>query len=294
MNVLSDQVSPVQEIIEPVNRYFHNPIAASIVQALKDTWVTPNQVTYVSVFVGLVSAYTFSLGTLQAFFFAGILLEVVLILDCVDGQLARAKKCSSDWGRLLDGIAGYIIYLAVLAGIMISLDKEHMILVLFGLITILRAIAYDYCKLTMVTMIQRGSDGNFQEILDTYSKISDNDSILLRVYFYYLQLQQLMFCGRFTSLGEFVGSGKEDYKHDLMSSSERKDYQQKASPLMIAWSWNGVDLPLFLLVLMSLFGVIERCLLPLVCFLALQFVLTIIYHQTQTQRLLNIGKVKSI
>ena len=294
MNVLSDQVSPVKEIIEPVNRYFHNPIAASIVQALKDTWVTPNQVTYVSVFVGLVSAYTFSLGTLQAFFFAGILLEVVLILDCVDGQLARAKKCSSDWGRLLDGIAGYIIYLAVLAGIMISLDKEHMTLALFGLITILRAIAYDYCKLTMITMIQKGSDGNFQEILDTYSKISDNDSILLKVYFYYLQLQRLMFCGRFTSLGEFVGSGKEDYKDDLMSSSERKDYQQKASPLMIAWSWNGVDLPLFLLVLMSLFGVIERCLLPLACFLTLQFVLTIIYHQTQTQRLLNIGKVKSI
>ena len=294
MNVSVDQVSPVKEIIEPVNRYFHNPIAASIVEALKGTWVTPNQVTYVSVFVGLVSAYTFSLGTLQAFFFAGILLEVVLILDCVDGQLARAKKCSSDWGRLLDGIAGYIIYLAVLAGIMIGLDKEHMTLALFGLITILRAIAYDYCKLTMITMIQKGSDGNFQEILDTYSKISDNDSILLRVYFYYLQLQRLMFCGRFTSLGEFVGSGREDYKGDLMSSSERKDYQQKASPLMIAWSWNGVDLPLFLLVLMSLFGVIERCLLPLACFLALQFVLTIIYHQTQTQRLLNIGKVKSI
>ena len=294
MNVLSDQVSPVKEIIEPVNRYFHNPIAASIVQALKDTWVTPNQVTYVSVFVGLVSAYTFSLGTLQAFFFAGILLEVVLILDCVDGQLARAKKCSSDWGRLLDGIAGYIIYLAVLAGIMIGLDKEHMTLALFGLITILRAIAYDYCKLTMVTMIQKGSDGNFQEILDTYSKISDNDSILLKVYFYYLQLQRLMFCGRFTSLGEFVGSGREDYKGDLMSSSERKDYQQKASPLMIAWSWNGVDLPLFLLVLMSLFGMVESCLFPLVCFLAFQFTLTMVYHRTQTQRLLNIGKVKSI
>jgi len=294
MNVSIDQVLPVNEIIEPVNRYLHNPIAATIVQVIKNTWVTPNQVTYISIFVGLVSAYIFSIGTVQAFFFAGILLEVVLILDCVDGQLARAKKCSSDWGRLLDGIAGYIIYLAVLAGIMISLDKEHMTLALFGLITILRAIAYDYCKLTMITMIQKGSDGNFQEILDTYSKISDNDSILLKVYFYYLQLQRLMFCGCFTSLGEFVGSGKEDYKYDLMSSSERKDYQQKASPLMIAWSWNGVDLPLFLLVLMSLFGVIERCLLPLVCFLALQFVLTIIYHQTQTQRLLNIGKVKSI
>ena len=183
MNLLSDQVSPVKEIIEPVNHYFHNPMAASIVKALKDTWVTPNQVTYVSVFVGLVSAYTFSLGTSKAFFFAGILLELVLILDCVDGQLARAKKCSSSWGRLLDGIAGYVIYLAILAGIMISLDEEHMILAFFGLITILRAIAYDYCKLTMITMIKKGVDGNFQEILGTYSKISDNGSIFLKVYF---------------------------------------------------------------------------------------------------------------
>jgi hypothetical protein len=134
----------------------------------------------------------------------------------------------------------------------------------------------------------RGADGNFQEILDTYSKVSDNDSILLRVYFYYLQLQRLMFCGRFTSLGEFVGSDKEDYKDDLMSFSERKDYQQKASPLMIAWSWNGVDLPLFLLVLMSLFGVMESYLFPLVCFLALQFVFIMIYHRIQNQKFLNI------
>ena len=54
MNVSLGQVSPVKEIIEPINRYFHNPIAASIVQILKDTWITPNQVTYVSIFVGLI------------------------------------------------------------------------------------------------------------------------------------------------------------------------------------------------------------------------------------------------
>ena len=68
MNVSIDQVLPVNEIIEPVNRYLHNPIAATIVQVIKNTWVTPNQVTYISIFVGLVSAYIFSIGTVQAFF----------------------------------------------------------------------------------------------------------------------------------------------------------------------------------------------------------------------------------
>ena len=80
MNVSTTQVSSVEEIIEPVNRYLHNPLAASIVQTLKNTRVTPNQVTYFSVFVGLVSAYIFSIGTLQAFFFAGI---KILIPGCI-------------------------------------------------------------------------------------------------------------------------------------------------------------------------------------------------------------------
>ena len=291
MNASIDQVLPVNEIIEPVNRYLHNPIAATIVQVIKNTWVTPNQVTYISIFVGLVSAYIFSIGTVQAFFFAGILLEVVLILDCVDGQLARAKECSSDWGRLLDGIAGYIIYLAVLTGVVVGFNQEYVTLAVFGLVTIFRGIAYDYCKLTMITMIEKGYDGSIKEISDTHSKISRNNSTLWKVYFYYLQLQRFIFCGRFIRLDKFSDYGKENSKDYLLSSTERKDYQKKIGPLMVAWSCNGVDLPLFLLVLMSLFGVMERCLLPLVCFLVLQFVLTIIYHQTQTQRLLNIGKV---
>ena len=282
MNVSTDQVSSVEEITEPVNRYLHNPLAAGFVQLLKGTSVTPNQVTYFSVFVGLVSAYTFSIGTLQAFFFAGILLEIVLILDCVDGQLARAKGCSSDLGRLLDGIAGYVIYLSVLTGVMIGIDKEHISLVVFGLITIMRGIAYDYCKLTIITTIQKGYDGSVKEILDTYLKISKNNSTLLKIYYYYLQLQRLIFCGYFTSLGKFVGSEKGNYNDCFLSSTERKNYQKKIRPLMVAWSWNGVDLPLFTLVLMSLFGVVESWLFPLVCFLVLQFIFIMVYHRTQT------------
>ena len=286
MNVSADQSPPVNEIIEPVNRYFHNPIAANIVKILKDTWVTPDQVTYVSIFIGLTSAYVFSSETTQSFFLAGILLELVLILDCVDGQLARAKRCASDWGRFLDGIAGYIIYLAVLVGVMTGLGKHYMALVVFGIITILRGLAYDYCKLTMITMIQKGYDGNHKEILDTYLKIIENSSAFLKVYFYYLQLQRLIFCGCFVSLGKFLKSNKKNYQDHILSSDQREDYRKKNRLLMVVWSWNGVDLPIFFLVLVSFFGVVEACLLPSACFLALQFVLTMIYHRAQTRRFL--------
>ncbi len=192
---MNDTDLTVNELIEPVNRYYHNSIAAQIVNVLKNTWVTPDQVTYTSIFIGLISAYVFSLGTPGSFLLAGITLELVLILDCVDGQLARVKKCASDWGRLLDGIAGYIIYLAVLGGIMIGLGKDYIVLVIFGSITILRGIAYDYCKLTFITLIQKGYDGSDKEILDTYLKISKKTSILLKIYFYYLQFLRFIFIG---------------------------------------------------------------------------------------------------
>ena len=287
---MNDADLSVNELIEPVNRYFHNSIAAQIVNILKNTWVTPDQVTYISIFIGLISAYIFSLGTPWSFFLAGIVLELVLILDCVDGQLARVKKCASDWGRLLDGIAGYIIYLAVLGGIMIGLDKYYIALILFGVVTILRGIAYDYCKLTFITIIQKGYDGSDKEILDTYLKISKKNSILLKLYFYYLQVQRFIFNGYFNSLDSFSTIVNDGLDNGLILSFEkRKEYREKVSSLMVTWSWNGVDSAMFLLVLISVFGVIEDYLLPLAIFLASQFIFTMIFHRVKIYK---INKIK--
>jgi phosphatidylglycerophosphate synthase len=287
---MNDADLSVNELIEPVNRYFHNSIAAQIVNILKNTWVTPDQVTYISIFIGLISAYIFSLGTPWSFFLAGIVLELVLILDCVDGQLARVKKCASDWGRLLDGIAGYIIYLAVLGGIMIGLDKYYIALILFGVVTILRGIAYDYCKLTFITIIQKGYDGSDKEILDTYLKISKKNSILLKLYFYYLQVQRFIFNGYFNSLDSFSTIVNDGLDNGLILSFEkRKEYREKVSSLMVTWSWNGVDSAMFLLVLISVFGVIEDYLLPLAIFIASQFIFTMIFHRVKIYK---INKIK--
>jgi hypothetical protein len=280
----------VNELIEPVNRFFHNPIAAQIVNVLKNTWVTPDQITYTSIFIGLISAYIFSLGALGSFFLAGIILEFVLILDCVDGQLARVKKCASDWGRLLDGIAGYIIYLAVLGGIMIGLDNHYIVLILFGAVTILRGIAYDYSKLTFMNLILKGFNGSDKEILDTYLKILKKTSILLKVYFYYLQIQRFIFNGSFNSFDSFSTTVNDKLDNDLiLSFGQREKYRKEVSSLMVTWSWNGVDSSIFLLALISVFGVLESCLFPLTVFIAFQFIFTMIFHRVKINK---INKIK--
>jgi len=278
MNEQENQPHVVEDLVEPVNRYINNTIAAGIVKFLKRTPITPNQVTYASIFIGLISAYRFSLGTGFSMVQGGLLLEGVLILDCVDGQLARAKGCSSDWGRLLDGIAGYIIYLAVLLGIMVGLKNHYVALSVIGAVTILKAISYDYCKLSMNTLIQKGYDGSQKEIYDTYQKIRKNSSFTLKLYFYYLQVQQTLFGGRWFTLDRFGEKTDPPPDEHLLNREQREQYRNNARTLMAVWSWNGVDFPLFLLAGSAILGILEPCLVPLAFILTGQYILTMLYH----------------
>ncbi len=284
MNKPENQPHVVEDLVEPVNRYINNTIAAAIVKFLKQTPITPNQVTYASIFIGLISAYRFSLGTGLSMVQGGLLLEGVLILDCVDGQLARAKGCSSDWGRLLDGIAGYIIYLAVLLGIMVGLKNHYVALSVIGAVTILKAISYDYCKLSMNTLIQKGYDGSQKEIYDTYQKIRENSSFTLKLYFYYLQVQQTLFGGRWFTLDRFGEKTVKNPDEHLLNREQREQYRNNARTLMAVWSWNGVDFPLFLLAGSAIFGILEPCLVPLAFILTGQYILTMLYHALKHTR----------
>lgn len=88
------------ELVEPVNLYINNPIATFLVKGLIKTPITPDQVTYTSILFGLASAFAFSQGTILSIIVAGLLLEVTLVLDCADGQLARAKKMRQRMGTV--------------------------------------------------------------------------------------------------------------------------------------------------------------------------------------------------
>jgi hypothetical protein len=72
-----------------------------------------------------------------------------------------------------------------------------------------------------------------------------------------------------------------------LSFKQREEFRKEVSSLMVTWSWNGVDLPIFLLVLISVFGVLENCLFPLAIFIAFQFIFTMIFHRAKIYQLDN-------
>lgn len=83
--------------------YVCRPPAAVFVYFLKDTRVTPNQVTFSSLVVCAASCAM--LLFLHGYYWvvaAMVVYELSFVLDCVDGQLARVRKTSSTVGHLLD------------------------------------------------------------------------------------------------------------------------------------------------------------------------------------------------
>jgi phosphatidylglycerophosphate synthase len=264
------------DLVEPVNRYIQVPIAKQIVGLLKNTLITPNQVTYFSVLIGFLSGYVFSFASPISLILGGLLLEVTLVLDCVDGQLARAKNMASNWGRLIDGIAGYFAYLAVVIGLIKGYPEfEKVLKVIAGLI-ILRAISYDYCKQSLVPLLSNGYDGVEREIQITCQKITDKMSWVLVLYFYYMQLQQLFFKGKWRFL-KHMKIGDPNLRKSL-TIEQRMGCHEKMKVLLTLWRWNGLDLPLFLLALFAVLGILASSLIPFACFMAIQYLITLLAH----------------
>jgi phosphatidylserine synthase len=89
------------------------PLGFITAYLLRKTPVTPNWVTVASMFFGILSGMAFYFVSYES---GALLLLGANILDCSDGQLARMKGTSSKIGRILDGFADYVTYVAVYTG----------------------------------------------------------------------------------------------------------------------------------------------------------------------------------
>jgi phosphatidylglycerophosphate synthase len=79
-----------------------------LTRALLHTPVTPNAVTWAMMVVGLLAAGLISLPGIVPALGAVLLIQLQLLLDCSDGELARWQRRSSPAGIYLDRIAHYV------------------------------------------------------------------------------------------------------------------------------------------------------------------------------------------
>lgn len=99
-----------------VDRHFNRKCSKWITSALLQTPLTPNGVTVLAAFVGLLSGAVFAWGGYAAGIAGAMLFQLSAILDCCDGEVARLKFMESPFGEQLDVALDNVVHIGLYAG----------------------------------------------------------------------------------------------------------------------------------------------------------------------------------
>lgn len=93
----------------PGDRFFIRTFSLRITRMLARTPVTPTQVTYLNAAVGLVACALAALGPYAGLAGGGIGFIVSVVLDSVDGELARVTHRTSRHGMIVDNVSDDVV-----------------------------------------------------------------------------------------------------------------------------------------------------------------------------------------
>jgi len=207
LTILSDYKRSLKlpEVEEIFDLYFYRPLAFAVVKAIYRTNITPNQLTVISMAIGVMGGVCFGLGHSEAVTVGALLYGLSIVLDCSDGQLARLKKNGTRLGRILDGLVDYVVSLAVYIGIGIGLAPESgddrlwwLLLLAAGVSNLFHSAALDYYRNRYMDIVQgtgHTDDDDFQSFKLEYERLSEEKGRRSRkaaiwLYLKYLTLQK--------------------------------------------------------------------------------------------------------
>jgi len=240
-----------------VDRIFYRPIGFRIAKTLTNTFVTPNAVTIVSIFVGAAVGYFFYVDDI-IYNICGILLLVLAnILDCVDGQLARMTGIKSEIGRILDGVAGDIWFASIYCGFAMRTYNIYgdswifLLMVLSGISHLVQANITDYYKTLHLFFISKEKGAEFQT-LEQIKRRYDEMKPGVNKTFYWLytgySLLQIKATPKLQKMLSFLSS---EYNGDIPDNI-RLDFRKKSKaimPYVDLLTFNGRTIVMFAIVL---------------------------------------------
>lgn len=206
------------DVEEAIDRRFHRPLAAALTAVALSTPVTPNQITLASLLAGWAGSFFLY----QAYFgewlsevfgetwtrpllllLAGFCLFASVILDCADGQLARARGGGSRVGRILDGFVDSLVLVPAYVLIGMAVLKVFgltwfIITAVAGFSTWARTIVYDNIRGRFIAGTSTRADASAgietrEDVLADYHKARESGSLLerflLRLYLGFLTVR---------------------------------------------------------------------------------------------------------
>jgi hypothetical protein len=216
------------EIEELADVYFFRPLGMIGARAARRLKLSPTAVTVVGSLVGVAGgALLFD----PALGLAGFALLIVHgILDSSDGQLARMTGQSSELGRMLDGVGGYVthasIYIAILASSVARGAPTSLLIVAAAaaVSNIVHAQMYEYHRATYTAIAIQGAAPG--------SPASSPRPVLLIAY----ERMQRALCGPHRRVERRIA---ERAAGGVVRAEDRAMYRQVFYPLVRGWNVLG-------------------------------------------------------
>ena len=108
-------VSLTKSIDGPVSKHINRRFSKWVTRRIMNTSLTPNHMTTVGLIIGLLSAAVTACATQEGLWLiplGGFLYQLSSMIDGCDGEVARLKFLSSDWGEWYDTISDDVINLS--------------------------------------------------------------------------------------------------------------------------------------------------------------------------------------
>ncbi|MEZ4313989.1 MAG: CDP-alcohol phosphatidyltransferase family protein [Polyangiaceae bacterium] len=224
------------QVETPFDLYFFRPTAYLFVRLALPTPLSANGMTVLSIASGLAGAILFRFTDARSIYIASGLTLLYGILDCADGQLARARGTSSRLGRILDGMSDYIVGVATGVTLALHLHETHgdkgALLAVGGLLSILlQGTLFDHFKNRYLTLsgssYREGDD--LEETRADIARLEHEGAsffhlIFYRIYALFLQVQ--------STLGRKKKEGRP-------TAEQASRYGRALAPVARGWAFLG-------------------------------------------------------
>jgi len=130
----------------PVSRYLNRPISIRISKYLLKKHITPNQISFSSFILSMIGALFFFLGGYVNLLIGGMLAQLSSIIDGCDGEIARLKFQSSNFGKWYDAVLDRYADAFILFGLTyyIYFLREDLLYLFFGFLAIIGTFMNSY------------------------------------------------------------------------------------------------------------------------------------------------------
>lgn len=160
-----------------VSRYLNRPLSRPAARGLARTAVTPNAVTGFTLLLAVATGAMLGAGWNIA---GGILIQVVSVVDGVDGELARLRGLATRFGEVFDAVSDRYADACMLGGMTVYAARfeSHPHPAAIGMLALGAALIVSYSRARIEADLERARPGTLGN-LDSVFGIASRDVRLL-------------------------------------------------------------------------------------------------------------------